>query len=264
MDPFTHNRDLRNLMLRETFVRTVESYEEIDSTNTRALAIVGDVSVEHPCLIIADRQTAGRGRGANRWWSSEGSLTFSLLLSHDIRGLPLARWPELSLTVGTAVCETVRTFLPAGDVRLKWPNDVFLNNRKTCGVLVEVPPAPQGTIVIGIGLNVNNSLQRAPEELRQTAIAMCDVADQPLSPDRVLVSLLNELERQMKLLQKAPDQVRETWRKFDLLLGRNVTVGHEHGAITGTAQGIDDDGALLIQTQAGLRNVYGGVVQSFD
>lgn len=62
MDPFTHNRDLRNLMLRETFVRTVESYEEIDSTNTRALAIVGDVSVEHPCMIIADRQTAGRGR----------------------------------------------------------------------------------------------------------------------------------------------------------------------------------------------------------
>lgn len=264
MAPLIHHHELRDLAVRETFVRTVESYVEIDSTNTRALAIAGDENIEHPCLVIADQQTGGRGRGANRWWSSAGALTFSLLLSNDIEGLPLTRWPELSLTVATAVCETVRTFVPAGDVRLKWPNDVFLCNRKMCGVLVEVPPSPQGTIVIGIGLNVNNSLQQAPEELRQTAIAMCEVADQPLSPNRVLITLLNELERQMTLLQKAPDQVREMWRKYDLLLGRSVTVGHEHGAITGTAQGIDDDGALLIQTQAGLRNVYGGVVQSFE
>ncbi len=258
-----HNPGLIDRALSETFVRAVESYEELDSTNTRALSLAGDAGIELPCLIIAERQTAGRGRGANRWWSSGGALTFSLLLTPDVESLPIARWPELSLTVGTAVCEVVRAFVPGEDVRLKWPNDVFLNDRKTCGVLVEVPPSSKDSIVIGVGLNVNNSIQHAPEDLRQTGIAMCDVTDDPLSTDRVLVTLLNKFEQQMALLESAPEQVRSGWREYDLLLGRSVTVGDEHGAVTGTAQGIDDDGALLIQTESGLQRIYGGVVQSF-
>lgn len=257
-------RLLRDRTIRETFVRTFESHEEIDSTNTRALELSERSDVEHPCLIIADRQTAGRGRGANRWWSSSGALTFSLLMKPDTDRLPLARWPELSLTVGSAVCAVVSSLIPDGDVRLKWPNDVFLNERKVCGILVEVPPASNASMVVGIGLNVNNSTEDAPEELRQKAVAMCDVSGRNLATDDVLVALMRELENQSSWLSEDVDRVRELWRKHDMLLGRTLTIGDERHTVTGTATGIDDDGALLLQTEAGLQRMYGGVVHSYE
>ncbi|MCA9075778.1 MAG: biotin--[acetyl-CoA-carboxylase] ligase [Planctomycetaceae bacterium] len=255
---------LRDRAISETFVRSFEAHEEIGSTNTRALELAGRRDVEHPCLVIADRQTAGRGRGANRWWSSSGSLTFSLLMRPDVERLPLARWPELSLTVGSAVCASVSSFIADGDVRLKWPNDVFLNGRKVCGILVEVPPSSTGSIVVGIGLNINNSVDHAPEELRQTAVSLCDVYGEQLSVSDVLVSVVQELERQFNWLSDDVDRVRQAWRKHDLLLGRTLTIGDERKTVTGTATGIDDDGALLLQTEAGLQRMYGGAVQSFE
>ena len=250
--------------IRETFVQTFESHDEIGSTNTRALELTGTNEVAQPCLIIADRQTAGRGRGANRWWSSPGALTFSLLMRLDVDRLPMSRWPELSLTVGSAICVAVAGKIPQADVRLKWPNDVFLNNRKVCGILVEVPPSSSGDVVIGIGLNVNNSIESAPEELRQTAISMCDATNDNIEICDVLISVLHELERQFNWLSDDASRVRELWRHYDLLLGRSLTIGDERHIATGTATGIDDDGSLLLQTESGLQRMYGGVVQRFE
>ncbi|MGD9854650.1 MAG: biotin--[acetyl-CoA-carboxylase] ligase [Planctomycetaceae bacterium] len=247
----------------ETFVRSVEVHDEIGSTNDRALALAGMPGVERPCLIVARRQTAGRGRGANRWWASDGALTFSLLLSLDRDRLPVARWPELSLTIGTSVCRALRPFAAAGDVRLKWPNDVYVAGRKICGILVEIPSAAAEGVVVGVGLNVNNRIEDAPRELHSQATSLHDVVGHPCSPPDVLIAVLKSFEEHLNLLCDEPDQMRALWRAYDLLLGRSVTVGDEHDTVTGTCEGIDDDGALRVRSAAGPRRVYGGVVQRF-
>ncbi len=249
---------------RETFVRTVEVHEELASTNDRGLALASCSRTDLPCLIVAHRQTAGRGRGANRWWSSAGAVTFSLLLQPDLDRLPVARWPELSLTVGASVCQALRPLVGTADLRLKWPNDVYVSGRKICGVLVEVPPSPTERIVVGVGVNINNSAKEAPPELQQRAVALCDVVGAPCSPQDVLIGVLRSFEHHLDLLCDKPDEMRQLWRDYDLLIGRSVTVGDEHGTVSGTCEGIDDDGALLLRTEAGTQRIYGGVVQSFE
>ena len=147
----------------ETFLRGVEHYAKIASTNDRALELCADIELLVPFLVIADHQTSGRGRGANRWWSSDGAILFSVIVDAAEYGLPESRWPQISLTVGAAVCQTLRALLGSETaVGLKWPNDVWLNGRKAAGILVEVPAVRRGRLVIGVGLNVNNSFESAP------------------------------------------------------------------------------------------------------
>lgn len=256
---------------RETFIRTLEIHPEIGSTNDRARGLAEDPRVERPCLIVAHRQTAGRGRGANRWWSSEGALTFSLLLSPDPNRLPLVRFPELSLTAGAAVCAALRPFADSADVRLKWPNDVYVNGRKICGILIEVPSVGTresggtgGTdVVVGVGVNVNNRIEDAPAELRSKATSLCDVTGDPPSRLDVLLAVLQSFERHLDLLCDQPDEMRRLWNRYDLLAGRFVTVDDGHDTTCGTCEGIADDGSLIVRTAAGPKGIYSGVVQQF-
>lgn len=244
---------------RETFVEGVETHTTLPSTNDRGLQLAADPQTEIPSLIVTEEQTVGRGRGNKTWWSSPGSLTFSLLLELTPERLPAARWPEVSLTVGSSICHALAANLPGEDVRLKWPNDVYLRGVKVCGVLVEIPPHTSGRMVVGVGLNVANSITLAPPELRQTAIALCDVGGVTSRLD-VLIDILNELERQLTLLSEDAELVRSYWRRFDFLIGRSITLSDGIVDQTGTCVGIDDDGALLLRTEAGTRRCYGGVV----
>jgi BirA family biotin operon repressor/biotin-[acetyl-CoA-carboxylase] ligase len=243
--------------------------------------MANDSDVQLPCLIVAHKQAEGRGRGSNVWWSSAGALTCSLLLELRAEQLPMSRWPEMSLTAGSSVCAALTRRFPGEDVRLKWPNDVYLRGAKLCGILVEVAPAQiqdgqtlastrpppsearPSRVVIGVGLNVNNSTQQAPDEIRQRAIALCDIGG-PQPIEQVLIDVLQEFADQLSGLQDDPSSVRAIWRQFDLLMGQTVTIeetAEQH--LTGTCLGIDDDGALLLQTESGPRRCYGGVVHSF-
>jgi len=153
--------DLESL-LQGTFLANVIHFRETDSTNTRAIELLasGD-SVTTPCLVYAESQSAGRGRGANQWWSVSGSLTFSLIVDLKRTGLLVEQIPLLPLLTGMAILRTGEAMLPGADFKLKWPNDVYLSDRKLAGVLIEVPSQSDGRAVIGIGLNVNNSFAKS-------------------------------------------------------------------------------------------------------
>jgi BirA family transcriptional regulator, biotin operon repressor / biotin---[acetyl-CoA-carboxylase] ligase len=253
--------DLERL-LDDTFLAAVDFHEALPSTNDRALQLAGDRDVPVPHLVLADQQTRGRGRGRNAWWSTAGSLTCSLLIELDASRLPMSRWPEVSLTAGASICSALSALLPGEPLGLKWPNDVYLRGAKLSGVLVEVPPRTTARVVIGMGVNVANSLADAPAEVQQRAIALCD-AGGPTSRQQVLTGVLQHLERQLQMLVDDPEGVRRCWREFDLLIGRSVTIADGGGELSGTAVGIDDDGALLVRTEGGTRRCYGGVVQAF-
>jgi BirA family biotin operon repressor/biotin-[acetyl-CoA-carboxylase] ligase len=138
-------------------VATVEDHQTLGSTSDRALTLAAQGEVPLPLLVVAAEQTAGRGRGSNRWWSPRGGLTFSLALEAPPTKLPPPRWPQVALATGLAVCEALEELVPRADLRLKWPNDVYLSGRKVCGILSESVPGCRDRIVIGIGINVNNT-----------------------------------------------------------------------------------------------------------
>src|SRR5690606_15388684 len=121
----------------ETFVRHVEQHVEIGSTNDRALELAADPELPTPAIVLTERQTAGRGRGANVWQSRPGALTFSLLIDPPA-GLAPERVPLVSLAAGLAAREAIASAAPGHIAKVKWPNDVYLDGRKVCGILTEV------------------------------------------------------------------------------------------------------------------------------
>ena len=143
-------------LLAESCLRRADWLDQIDSTNDHALLLANQPEIESPWLIGAERQTAGRGRGANRWWGAEGSLLFSLLIDMPKMGLVSADWPRFSLITGLAAAETLASMVSSAVVGLKWPNDVWLGRRKVGGILIEQSDRFPERLVIGVGLNVNN------------------------------------------------------------------------------------------------------------
>ncbi len=245
----------------DTFLQGVEHHVEIASTNDRALGLCADVELPVPFLVIADHQTAGRGRGANRWWSSDGAVLFSVIVDATDYGLPESRWPQISLTAGAAVCRTLQKLLgPEISVGLKWPNDVWLNGRKAAGILVEIPVVRRGRLVIGVGLNVNNSFAAAPPELLALATSMRDETGIESDRHEVLAQLLRQLDEDLRRLAAADHSLTERWQNLCVLRDRTVSLDNGQQQITGRCLGIADDGALRLQTASGEQRLYGGTV----
>lgn len=249
---------------RRTFVREIRALDATDSTNSVALEWSARLRPRDlPALVVTESQTAGRGRGPNRWWSGPGALTFSLLLEPGQHQVTSAQWPALSLTAGAAVAAAVATTVPSSDVRLKWPNDVFFAGRKGAGVLIESPPTSAERLVIGIGVNVNNSLADAPDDVRARAVSLCDVAGTVVSRSELLIAILQQLEQDLQLLSGRRSELQSRWRKLCLLTGRTVVVTDSTRTVAGTCLGLDDDGALRVQTGQNVERLFSGVVTDF-
>lgn len=255
---------------RSALFAHVEWHDEIDSTNDRALQYARQPDLATPCLIGAERQTAGRGRGNNRWWSGPGALTYSLILDPPenfrrahLPAVDQSLWPRLSLVAALAWCEVLDQLVPAAQPRLKWPNDVYLSGRKVAGILAEVPPQPAGVprrLVLGIGINLNNSLASAPPEIRSNATALCDIVGGPVDRQELLLNWMVRFHDNACALADRPNDLAEGWRAYCLLAGELVTLQAGERSIAGRCLGIDDEGALLIDTPEGTERCFGGVL----
>jgi BirA family transcriptional regulator, biotin operon repressor / biotin---[acetyl-CoA-carboxylase] ligase len=235
---------------------SLEFRGETPSTNTLALEMAQDISRPLPLLVLTEQQTAGRGRGANVWWSANGSITCSLLVNGAIDS-------RLALVTGLGVCEALQEIYPVGLFSLKWPNDVYLNGKKMCGILVEVPAQTSQRIVLGLGLNINNTFVKAPLELRQRATSLSDVAGGSFDLTEVLVMVLHSILRRIAAFQRGVDFTSD-FRKYCLLTGRTITVQQGNNCITGICHGILENGSLHVQTETGSHSITSGVITSFD
>ena len=209
-----------------------------DSTNERAkeLALGG---APHGTLVTADEQSAGRGRQGRVWTAPPRS---SLLMSLVTRRLA----PTLPLAAAVAVCDA----LP-GECAIKWPNDVWIERRKMAGILVEGRPQ-EGWAVLGIGLNVTLDADDFPAELREFATSL-RLAGHAAAVEDVLDAVVRSLDG---WLCAPPDRVLEAWRSRDALRGERVRWADGDGV----ADGIDDSGALVVQTRNGRVTLDAGEV----
>ena len=265
--------DLEHIVAK-TFVASVDYHQEIGSTNDRALELAREADSLFPLLVLADSQTVGRGRGTNQWWSNRGALTFSVMLATEAAGLPIERWPQVSLTVGLAVCEALEEMLARGvpttslatlpAVQLKWPNDIYIEGRKICGILVETSRDHRGRLLLGIGINVNNSVDDAPEELRSTATALCDLTGRTFALVDVLTLVLKQLSERLQPGNLWNAQVREGWQQRCFMTGKRIQIDLGVRQAEGLCLGIDEDGALLLDVEEEVERHFAGVVTLLD
>jgi BirA family biotin operon repressor/biotin-[acetyl-CoA-carboxylase] ligase len=222
---------------------SVEILPEIDSTNTELMRRARAGQME-PVLLVAERQTAGRGR-LGRDWSSDTqaqgrTLTFSL-------GLPLAPqdWSGLSLAVGLSIVQSLHPRL-----QLKWPNDVWLDGRKLAGILIETASVGAARyVVIGVGINL---VAPAAEGLRTPPAGLREVLAQVQAPD-VLEHIVAPLVRAIqRFAAQGFGPLVGAYQERDLLRGQVVQC--TDGTV-GVAQGVDASGALLVHTENGVKKI---------
>lgn len=245
----------------ETFLQDLIFEDEVDSTNSALLRLAAEKSQKTPVLMLAERQTRGRGRGGNHWWSNDGALTFSILL--DFPMLPPELLGSFSLTVGLAVCQTLEQRAPSADLAIKWPNDVYLNHKKLAGILMERPDANEPTLVVGIGVNLNNRMQGAPEDIRGRATSLLDECGEFIDPSAFLIDCLQQLERRCRDQVHHRSALLDQWRAYCYLTGKQVEVQTGSRTIRGECLGVDATGALQVASESGTETILSGVVLSF-
>jgi BirA family biotin operon repressor/biotin-[acetyl-CoA-carboxylase] ligase len=249
-----------------TFIRRAEHFESLSSTNDRALEIAASTPASSiPLLIIADHQTAGRGRGRNQWFAREGVLTFSLLVEPAQWGIERGLWPRLSVAVGGAVARALGRWSTVDCPLLKWPNDVLIRGRKVCGILIETSPAAPERLVVGIGINVANTFEGAPADVAARGISLSETSP-VLVPEKhaILNAVLTQLDRDLRLLGEGSPELLARWRQVCALSGRMVAVAEMDRVVSGVCAGLEDDASLLIRTECGPQRCYAGTVTLMD
>ena len=259
----TSTLDLHRLTSSERFAH-VELHDVLPSTSDLALRRASAATLETPALIVANEQTAGRGRGKNRWWSSPGALTFSLVVEPARLALDEQSWPRFSLAAAVAICDVVAPLVQPSCCGIHWPNDVFVDEKKVAGLLVEAPSAAADVprrLVLGIGLNVNNSLLTAPVDVRRVGASLSDLAGRSFDLTEILLTLVERLEVRLGQLAAAEEPLVQAWQSRCLLRGRRIELAD---GTAGRCQGIDVDGALLLECNGVQRRIYSGVLKAVE
>ncbi|HEY6420920.1 MAG TPA: biotin--[acetyl-CoA-carboxylase] ligase [Candidatus Binataceae bacterium] len=238
----------------------IHYFEEIDSTQSAARELAEGGAAEGT-VVIAERQTAGRGRMGRSWHSPSGvNLYMTIILRPR---MTLAEVPRLSLVAGVAAAQALEQVAP-GMVALKWPNDVWLRGRKAGGMIAEaVTDARQQllSVLLGIGINVNLVALDIPSELRDKATSVRIATGRPCDRIALAGALFNLLDtRYMETQAAGFAAVRPEWERYSALTGKRVAIVDAGRCETGIVKGIDADGALLLDTGAALVRIVAGDV----
>jgi len=231
--------------------REVFFYPTIDSTNSQAKVIAGH-GVHNGALVITDFQTQGQGRLKRQWVSPPKK---NLLLSVIFYPLVApSKVFQMTLVASLAVCKSLNTLLKI-KAGIKWPNDVYVNSRKICGVLTDVSLDQKRVkwVVVGIGLNVNTDPSLDPE--------LCNLATsikKETGRAQKRLPILRQLLEEMDLLYKRflsgdTTHIRDEWISNSIILGKKVNIFSDELQETGIAETIDEDGALILLTPDGER-----------
>ncbi len=232
--------------------------EEVDSTNTWAIkeALKG---AEEGEVFLAETQTQGRGRMGRKWFSPKGkNIYLSIILKPE---MPPQKVPLLNLGASLALAYFLEKV--GLEPELKWPNDVLLKGKKVSGILSEAYAEADRVnfVVLGIGLNVNTRKEDFPEDIRNLATSLLIETGKEFSRNELVKRILEEFEGIYFLLKESPQQLLSKWCSYAKVEGKMVEVESFGELIEGVVQGIDEDGALLVKTQKGIKKILAGDVK---
>ena len=220
-------------------------FDETDSTNRQARLLAMD-GARHGTLVIADTQSAGRGRRGRGWISPAGEGIFmSLIVRPDV---PPSGVAKMSLTLALAVAKAIER-VTGLDARIKWPNDIVIGGRKICGLLLEMDATAQkvSSIVAGVGINVHQ--RQFDEEIAHTASSLDLMVGGRVSRSEIVRAFLTEFEQTMAL---EDEEMMNAYRARSATIGQRVQVISLSGTYEGAAQGITESGSLLVEDETGV------------
>lgn len=255
--------DVRDRLTTDRFGRPMRGFEEVGSTNERAANWAEDGAPEG-AVVLTEYQSAGRGRHGRTWNAQKGrNLMFSVVLRPH---LDADRLGLVTVAASVAVAEVVDDFVAPHRATLKWPNDVLLEGRKTCGMLLESSISDgqaMEAVVLGVGLNVNQI--DFPDALTDTATSLRLTTGRPVPRALLLARLLRRLEIRYRASRTGETEaLRTAFRERLASLGEQTTLrltGTDQ-TVTGTVQGVASDGALRLKTENGVRAMHAGEVTS--
>ncbi|MBR4642799.1 MAG: biotin--[Selenomonadaceae bacterium] len=245
----------------EIIGKQMEYYPSVDSTNrvAKALAYHG---AEDGTIVVAEEQESGKGRLERNYYSPRGKgIWFSIILRPKF--LP-HNAPKCTLMAAVAVAEAMNRFNLKAEI--KWPNDIMFDGRKLVGILTEIT-AEIGKItyiVVGLGINVNISREEFPEDLRSVATSLSEMNGGEISRVEFFRAVLEEFDKLYREVNESGfEKIFTLWKKYNITLGKNIRVisaGDGGETFTGKAIDLDKEGALIVETEQGLRTVYAGDV----
>ena len=222
-------------------------YETIGSTNDEAFRL-GVQGVPEGTALIAESQSAGKGRMQRVWHSPAGANIYtSVILRPHFEPV---RAPQISIAAGVAVAETLNPYCP-GNVILKWPNDVLMDGKKVCGILSQMKMSGNAIdfVVVGIGINVNLNREQFSHDIQSIATSLAMEAGREISRLELIISLYENLAKWYRgLLQSGFDPIKERWLALSPMIGKPVSVMFHEEAVSGKAIGLGEDGSLILLT----------------
>ena len=256
--PWEITRDLKTQLIG----KRVYYFEEIDSTQNFAQNIAADKK-ENGTIIIAEKQTSGRGRLDRKWTSPKGGIWFSLIIhpKFDVSSSTLI--PILS---AVALSKSIKSVLDI-ETEVKWPNDITMNGKKVAGVLVDASFQTNSIdyLILGIGINFDIDAKKLEKRLTKTpnfyGIDSLRGKEDKTPPKTLLKEFLLQFEKNLFQLDKGEkSKIIKEWTKRAAGIGKKITINTSNGKISGISQGIDDDGALKIKTRNEIKKIYVGDV----
>lgn len=251
--------ELESRMCTRWAGRPVVYYDELASTNLRA-KLDAENGAQEGTLVVADMQTAGRGRKGKGWCSPAGTnVYFTLILKPDYDAELVSM---VTLAMGLAVAEGIRTTCGV-DARIKWPNDIVAGGRKLCGILAEMSAEREFVhyVVIGAGINVGE--QEFPPEIAQNATSLWQECGRQVSRSQLIANVMKAFEERYEVLRRDGSLagLMDDYNGLLVNSGRQVRVLDPQGEFCGIARGIDEKGQLLVERQDGaVTAVYAGEV----
>jgi len=233
--------------------------DQVDSTNHLAM-VEAQAGAGRGYTVTAEQQTAGRGRRGRAWVSPFGRNIYSSTVWEFDGGA--AALEGLSLAVGVAAVKALRA-VGLADAQLKWPNDVVWHGRKLAGILLEMTGDASGRcqVTVGVGINVAMTGSHSAESINQPWVDVQSAAGIAVSRNELLGRLLSELLPMLAQFEQAGfSRFRQQWLELDCMAGKAVTVHLGEEVVAGIAAGVDEGGALLVDTPSGRQSFRGGEV----
>ena len=224
--------------------KSIEYYNRLDSTNTEAWELVGE-DENHGTIVITENQTNGKGQKNKTWGMVPGkSLVFSLILT---KNYPIDHSGLICLSVSLALIESLNK--RGLDAQLKWPNDLFIDGKKIGGILCETKIEKNDikNMVIGVGVNVNESIAEHDESIQKNLTTMFEVSKHPHQRELIVAEFINSFELMLNKLSTEPNQIIEEWLDKCMHLNEKILFLQNEKILEGVFCGLDNNGFAKIE-----------------
>jgi len=250
-------KKIRQNLATKYIGKNIYSFHEVESTNSIAKFLAENGSPEGT-IILAETQTKGRGRSGKKWESPTGGIWLSIILKDNIEP---SKASIITLATGVAVAKILRKMNI--DAKIKWPNDILINNKKVCGILTEANAKSNAVyyVIVGVGIDTKIDIGTLADDIQEKTTSLNKETSEEIKEPSIVANFLNEFEEIYNLFKDEKfDEILYDWKQMNQTIGSYVEVKQPFGEVyRGRAVGIDNQGVLILELENGeLKEIISG------